>query len=44
MTSKYLAAALLGTALLTGVAYAQTATPDRSNINTAVHRDGEWRS
>ena len=44
MTSKYLAAALLGTTLLTGAAYAQSTTPDRSNINTAVHRDGEWRS
>jgi sporulation protein YlmC with PRC-barrel domain len=44
MKSKYLATALLGTALLTGAAYAQNATPDRSNINTAVHRDGEWRS
>src|ERR1700688_1916949 len=44
MKSKYLAAALLGTTLLTGAAYAQSTTPDRSNINTAVHRDGEWRS
>ena len=44
MKSKYLAAALLGTTLLTGAAYAQTAAPDRSNINTAVHRDGQWRS
>jgi sporulation protein YlmC with PRC-barrel domain len=45
MKSKYLAAALLGTTLLTGAAFAaeNTAT-DRSNINTAVHRDGEWRS
>jgi sporulation protein YlmC with PRC-barrel domain len=44
MKSKYLAAALLGTALLTGAAYAQTATTDRSNINTAVHKDGQWRA
>ena len=45
MKPKYLAAALLGTTLLTGAAFAaeNTAT-DRSNINTAVHRDGEWRS
>jgi len=35
MKSKYLAAALLGTALLTGAAYAE---------NTAVHRDGQWRA
>ena len=44
MKSKYLAAALLGTALLSGAAFAETATTDRSNINTAVHRDGQWRS
>ena len=41
MNSKYLAAALLGTTLLTGGAFAaeNTAT-DRA----AIHRDGEWRS
>ena len=44
MKSKYLAAALLGATLLTGAAFAQKATTDRSNINTAVHRDGEWRA
>ena len=44
MKSKILAAALLGTALLSGAAYAQTATTDRSNVNTAVHRDGQWRA
>src|SRR3979409_1112562 len=44
MKSKYLAAALLGTALLTGAAFAQNPTTDRSNINTAVHKDGQWRS
>jgi sporulation protein YlmC with PRC-barrel domain len=44
MKSKYLAAALLGTALLTGAALAENATTDRSNINTAVHREGQWRS
>jgi sporulation protein YlmC with PRC-barrel domain len=44
MKSKYLAAALLGTALLTGAAYAQNATTDRSNVNTAVHKDGQWRA
>jgi sporulation protein YlmC with PRC-barrel domain len=44
MKSKYLAAALLGTALLTGAAFAQNATTDRSNVNTAAaHRDGQWR-
>ena len=45
MKSKYLAAALFGSALLTGAAYAaETATTDRSNINTAVHKEGQWRS
>jgi len=45
MKSKYLAAALLGTALLSGAAYAaETTTTDRSNINTAVHKEGQWRS
>jgi len=44
MKSKYLAAAMIGTALLTGAAFAETATTDRSNINTAVHKEGQWRS
>jgi sporulation protein YlmC with PRC-barrel domain len=44
MKSKYLAAALLGTTLLTGAAFAQNATTDRSNINTAVHNEGQWRA
>ena len=45
MNSKYLAAILLGSTLLTGAALAENATTtDRSNINTAVHRDGEWRA
>ena len=45
MKSKYLAAALLGSALLTGAAYAaETVTTDRSNINTAAHKEGQWRS
>jgi hypothetical protein len=44
MKSNYLAAALLGATLLTGAAFAQNATTDRSNNNTAVHRDGQWRA
>jgi sporulation protein YlmC with PRC-barrel domain len=44
MKSKYLATALLGATLLSGAALAQNATTDRSNINTAVHRDGQWRA
>jgi hypothetical protein len=48
MKSNYLAAALLGATLLTGAAFAQNATTDRSNINTAVQRwpvagfQGDW--
>src|SRR5260370_7112731 len=38
MKSNYLAAALLGATLLTGAAFAQNATTDRSNINTAVQQ------
>src|SRR6476660_2301456 len=45
MKSKYLAAALLGTALLSGSAFAQNPTTDRSNVNTAAnHKEGQWRS
>jgi sporulation protein YlmC with PRC-barrel domain len=44
MKSKYLAAALLGATLLSGAALAQNATTDRSNANTAVHREGQWRA
>ena len=45
MISKLIIAALLSTALVTGVASAQTSTTtDRSNLNAVVHKDGEWRS
>lgn len=46
MISKFLATALLTTALLTGVASAQTATTNKVESNTAatMHRDGEWRA
>jgi sporulation protein YlmC with PRC-barrel domain len=46
MKTKYLAAALLGTALLSGSAFAQNApTTDRSNVNVAAnHKEGQWRS
>jgi sporulation protein YlmC with PRC-barrel domain len=47
MISKYLAAALLTTALMTGVASAQTATTnkaDAANASATMHRDGEWRA
>ena len=41
--TKYLAAALLTTALITGAAYAQnkTATTDGG---ATMHREGEWRA
>jgi sporulation protein YlmC with PRC-barrel domain len=45
MISKTIAAALLGTALMTGVASAQT-TPkaDAANASATMHREGEWRA
>jgi sporulation protein YlmC with PRC-barrel domain len=47
MISKYIAAALLTTALMTGVASAQT-TPankaDATNSSATMHREGEWRA
>ena len=46
MISKYLASALVVTALGTGVAVAQTAAP-RTEVAApaaAAHRDGEWRA
>jgi sporulation protein YlmC with PRC-barrel domain len=44
MKTKYLAAVLLGTTLLTGAAFAQNTTADRSNVNTAIHKEGQWRA
>jgi sporulation protein YlmC with PRC-barrel domain len=44
MIMKSIAVALVSTALMTGAAFSQTATKDRSDTNVAVHRDGEWRS
>jgi hypothetical protein len=44
MKSKYLAVALVGATLLSGAAFAQKATTDRSNVSTAVHGDGQWRA
>jgi sporulation protein YlmC with PRC-barrel domain len=46
MISKTIAAALLSTALMTGVAFAQTATAnkDAANTSASMHRDGEWRA
>jgi sporulation protein YlmC with PRC-barrel domain len=40
--SKYLAAAMLTTALLTGAASAQTA--NKTDSATMMHREGEWRA
>jgi sporulation protein YlmC with PRC-barrel domain len=47
MITKYLAAALLSTALMTGVASAQTsttATTDKANSSAMMHKEGQWRS
>lgn len=46
MISRYISTTLLVTALMTGVASAQTATATKNDTNNAVtmHRDGEWRS
>ena len=45
MISKYLASALVITALGTGVAAAQTATTRTdASAPAAAHRDGEWRA
>ena len=46
MISKTLATALLTTALMTGVASAQTATTnkDAANTSASMHRDGDWRA
>jgi sporulation protein YlmC with PRC-barrel domain len=45
--TKYLAAALLTTALVTGVASAQTSTTTKTTTTESaatMHRDGEWRA
>ena len=46
MISKTIAAALLTTALMTGVASAQTTTANKADANNAatMHREGEWRA
>jgi sporulation protein YlmC with PRC-barrel domain len=44
MMMKSIAIALVSTALMTGAAFSESATKDRSDTNVAVHRDGEWRS
>jgi sporulation protein YlmC with PRC-barrel domain len=46
MISKYLATALLTTALMTGVASAQNSTTktEPSNTSVTIHKEGEWRA
>jgi len=47
MKSKYIAIALLSTALMTSVAYAQTSTTtaaDKANSSATMHKEGQWRS
>ena len=42
--TKYLAAALLTTALFTGVASAQTSNANRTDTAATTHREGDWRA
>lgn len=47
MLSKYIAAALFTTALMTGVASAQTATTNKADVanpSVTMHKEGEWRA
>lgn len=44
MIAKYLALAMVGTALVAVPASAQTATKDRSDTVVSSHKDGQWRS
>jgi len=46
MISKYIATALLTTALMTGVASAQNSTTraEPSNASATIHKEGEWRA
>ena len=46
MISKYVATALLTTALMTGMATAQTATTTKTDTNNAatMHHEGQWRA
>jgi ribosomal 30S subunit maturation factor RimM len=42
--SKYLAAIMLTTALITGAASAQTANKPAADSAAMMHREGEWRA
>jgi sporulation protein YlmC with PRC-barrel domain len=45
MISKYIAAAMLATALMTGIASAQSAAQKAdTNAGATMHKDGEWRA
>ena len=45
MISKFVATALLSTALMMGSVLAQTATtPDKSGAAAVTHKEGQWRS
>lgn len=44
MISKFLALALIGTALIALPASAQTVMKDRTDMSATSHKDGEWRS
>ena len=44
MISRYISTTLLATALMTGLASAQTATATKTDNAATTHRDGEWRA
>src|SRR5215216_1444215 len=45
MISKYIAAALLATALMTSAASSQNAAQKAdANVSATIHKDGEWRA
>ena len=44
MVSKFIATALLTTALMTGLASAQTNTGNKDTASATLHKEGEWRA
>jgi hypothetical protein len=44
MVSKFIATALLTTALMTGLASAQMNTGNKDTASATLHKEGEWRA
>ena len=44
MVSKFIATTLLTTALMTGLASAQTNTGNKDTASATLHKEGEWRA